>query len=71
MMAALIGLPDAQSFVVSGECTVLPYFPTLVGVWGLDKPHTRLTMYRAQPLDSTLVCGQEAKASHNRRRLLQ
>ena len=36
--AALIGLLDAQSIVANGECAVLPYSPTLVRVWGLDKP---------------------------------
>ena len=39
-MAVLIGLPDAQSFVVNGNSTMLPYFSTLVGVWGLINPHT-------------------------------
>ena len=43
VMAALIGLSDAQSFVVNGKCTVLPYSPPLIGVRRYEKPtHVRL-----------------------------
>ena len=46
VMAALIGLADALSFVRNGECTMLTYFPSVIWVWEVEEsthvcPHTR------------------------------
>ena len=46
VMAALIGLADAWSFVRNGECTMLTYFPSFLSIWGVEEsthlcPHTR------------------------------
>ena len=38
VVAALIGLPDAQGFVRNRERAMFPHSPTFVRVWGLDKP---------------------------------
>ena len=33
VVATLVGLSDAESFVVNGECTMLPFSPTLTRVF--------------------------------------
>ena len=55
VMAALISLPNAKSFVENGK---------------LRNPHTSAT-HPEPPLDPTMVWGLEASARHSRRKLLQ